>query len=107
MADSDASKEDKQLPASERRLQQAAQEGNVARSRDAAHVLVLGVGVGSLAMAAAGIVPPEAAQAITAAIERAGEAVVLPAVRAALEPWVGDDGAVRSRGAAWLVTATA
>ena len=47
------------------------------------------------------------AQAITAAIERAGEAVVLPAVRAALEPWVGDDGAVRSSGAAWLVTATA
>lgn len=55
MADSDASKEDKQLPASERRLQQAADEGNVARSRDAAHVLVLGAGIGALAMAGAGI----------------------------------------------------
>ena len=55
MADSDASKEDKQLPASERRLQQAAEEGNVARSRDAGHVLVLGAGVGALALAGAGI----------------------------------------------------
>ena len=55
MADSDASKEDKQLPASERRLQQAAEEGNVARSRDAGHVLVLGAGVGTLALAGAGI----------------------------------------------------
>ncbi len=55
MADSDASKEDKQLPASERRLQQAAQDGNVARSRDAAHVLVLGIGVGTLALAGAGM----------------------------------------------------
>ena len=55
MADSDASKEDKQLPASERRLQQAADEGNVARSRDAGHVLVLGTGVGALALAGAGI----------------------------------------------------
>jgi flagellar biosynthetic protein FlhB len=55
LADSDASKEDKQLPASERRLQQAAEEGNVARSRDAGHVLVLGAGLGALALAGAGI----------------------------------------------------
>jgi flagellar biosynthetic protein FlhB len=55
MADSDASKEDKQLPASERRLQQAAEEGNVARSRDAGHVLVLGAGVGALVLAGGGI----------------------------------------------------
>lgn len=55
MADSDASKEDKQLPASERRLQQAADEGNVARSRDAGHLLVLGTGLGTLAVAGAGI----------------------------------------------------
>ena len=55
MADSDASKEDKQLPASERRLQQAADEGNVARSRDAGHLLVLGTGLGALAVAGAGM----------------------------------------------------
>src|SRR5687768_12944779 len=55
MADSDASKEDKQLPASEQRLRQAADEGNVPRSRDAAHVIVLGAGIGVLALAGAGI----------------------------------------------------
>ncbi len=55
MADSEASQEDKQLPASERRLRQAAEEGNVARSRDAAHVLVLGAGIGTLALAGAWI----------------------------------------------------
>ncbi len=55
MADSDASKEDKQLPASDRRLQQAAEEGNVARSRDAGHVLVLGAGVGALALTGSAI----------------------------------------------------
>ncbi len=55
MADSEASKEDKQLPASERRLEQAAKEGNVARSRDAGHVLVLGTGMGALALAGAGM----------------------------------------------------
>ncbi len=55
MADSDASKEDKQLPASERRLRQAAEQGNVARSRDAGHVLVLGAGIGALAIAGSGI----------------------------------------------------
>ncbi|HZH06904.1 MAG TPA: flagellar type III secretion system protein FlhB [Lautropia sp.] len=55
MADSEASKEDKQLPASEQRLKQAATEGNVARSRDAGHVIVLGTGVGILAMAGAGM----------------------------------------------------
>ncbi len=51
MADSEASQEDKQLPASERRLRQAAEEGNVARSRDAAHVLVLVAGIGALVLA--------------------------------------------------------
>ena len=44
---------------------------------------------------------------VSAAIDRAGEAAVLPAVRSALEPYVGDDGTVRLGSAAWLVTATA
>ena len=44
---------------------------------------------------------------VAAAIDRAGEAVVLRAVRSALEPYVCDDGAVRLASAAWLVTATA
>lgn len=46
----ETSKEDRQLPASEKRLQQAREEGNVPRSRDAAHLLVMGVGVGTLAL---------------------------------------------------------
>lgn len=50
MADQDASSEDKQLPATARRLQQAAEDGQVPRSRDAAHALVLGT-----AMAAFGL----------------------------------------------------
>lgn len=44
---------------------------------------------------------------VAGAIERVGESAVLPAVRSALEPHVGDDGAVRLAGAAWLVTAVA
>lgn len=42
MADNDASREDRQLPASERRLQRAREEGRVARSRDFGHFAVLG-----------------------------------------------------------------
>ncbi len=42
MADNDASREDRQLPASERRLQKAREEGRVARSRDLGHLVVLG-----------------------------------------------------------------
>jgi flagellar biosynthetic protein FlhB len=42
MADNEASREDRQLPASERRLQKAREEGRVARSRDFGHFMVLG-----------------------------------------------------------------
>lgn len=42
MADHEASREDRQLPASERRLQKAREEGRVARSRDFGHFVVLG-----------------------------------------------------------------
>ncbi|ODT38480.1 MAG: hypothetical protein ABS55_00450 [Lautropia sp. SCN 70-15] len=42
MADNDVSREDRQLPASERRLQRAREEGRVARSRDFGHFAVLG-----------------------------------------------------------------
>ncbi len=45
MADSDQDKEDRQLPASERRLARAREEGQTARSRDAGHALVLGTGL--------------------------------------------------------------
>ncbi len=41
MSDSETSREDKQLPASERRLQQAREEGQVARSRELVHLVVL------------------------------------------------------------------
>lgn len=44
------SKEDKQLPASEQRLKKAAEEGNVPRSRDAAHLLIIGTGLAMVAM---------------------------------------------------------
>ncbi len=43
---------------------------------------------------------------VSGAIERAGEAAVLPAVRRALEPYVEEDGAVRLGSAVWLVSAT-
>jgi flagellar biosynthesis protein FlhB len=42
MANSEASKDDRSLPASERRLQKAADEGQVARSRDLGHSAMLG-----------------------------------------------------------------
>ncbi len=42
MADQDVSREDKQLPASERRLQKAREDGQVARSRDLGHFVILG-----------------------------------------------------------------
>lgn len=42
MANSEASKDDRSLPASERRLQKAADEGQVARSRDLGHSAILG-----------------------------------------------------------------
>lgn len=42
MADNDVSREDRQLPASERRLQKAREEGRVARSRDFGHFAMLG-----------------------------------------------------------------
>lgn len=42
MAENEASREDRQLPASERRLQKAREEGQVARSRDFGHFVVLG-----------------------------------------------------------------
>ncbi len=50
MADNDASREDRQLPASERRLQKAREEGRVPRSRDFGHFAMLG---GALLAAAA------------------------------------------------------
>lgn len=42
MADNDVSREDRQLPASQRRLQKAREEGRVARSRDFGHFAMLG-----------------------------------------------------------------
>jgi flagellar biosynthetic protein FlhB len=53
MADNDASREDRQLPASERKLQKAREEGRVARSRDLGHFFV----VGSALMAALALGP--------------------------------------------------
>ena len=46
----ETSKEDRQLPASEQRLRKAREEGNVPRSRDVAHLLVMGTGMGALAL---------------------------------------------------------
>ena len=46
----ETSKEDRQLPASEQRLRKAREEGNVPRSRDVAHLLVMGAGMGVLAL---------------------------------------------------------
>lgn len=51
MAASDASSEDKQLPATGKRLEEAARKGNVPHSREIGHVMVLGLGIGSLAVA--------------------------------------------------------
>ena len=50
MADHDVSREDRQLPASERRLQKAAADGRVARSRDATHALLIAAALGCLAL---------------------------------------------------------
>lgn len=44
---------------------------------------------------------------VGAAVERAGADRVLPAVRAALEPYVSEEGPVRMQAAAWVVTARA
>ncbi|MDO5101603.1 MAG: flagellar biosynthesis protein FlhB [Lautropia sp.] len=49
------SKEDKQLPATDTRLRQAAEEGNVPRSRDAGHLLVVGTMLAMLAMLGPGL----------------------------------------------------
>lgn len=46
----ETSKEDRQLPASEQRLRKAREEGNVPRSRDVAHLLVMGAGMGALVL---------------------------------------------------------
>lgn len=46
MAEQDASSDDKQLPATERRLRKAAEEGQVARSRDMTHAAVMIAGIG-------------------------------------------------------------
>ena len=51
MADSDTSRDDRQLPASARKLQKARDEGNIARSRDVSHALVLGVALLGLSSA--------------------------------------------------------
>lgn len=50
MADSDADGEDKQLAPSERRLAKARREGQLPRSRDVGHALVLGAAVAALAI---------------------------------------------------------
>jgi len=42
MSASESSKEDRQLPASERRLQQAREDGQIARSRDLVHLAAMG-----------------------------------------------------------------
>ncbi len=45
MAEQDASQDNKQLPATERRLRKAAEEGQVVRSRDLTHAVALGAAV--------------------------------------------------------------
>ncbi len=50
MAEQAPSREDKQLPASERRLRQAREEGQVARSRDFGHIMLLALTFGTFAM---------------------------------------------------------
>ncbi|MCC7059948.1 MAG: flagellar biosynthesis protein FlhB [Burkholderiaceae bacterium] len=60
MADNDVSREDRQLPASERRLQKAREDGRVARSRDLGHFVVLG----SALLAAVALGPSLAREAI-------------------------------------------
>lgn len=48
MADTDVSREDRQLPASQKRLQKAAEDGRVARSRDVGHALLIGTALLSM-----------------------------------------------------------
>src|SRR5690606_40214410 len=43
MADQENSREDKKLPASEKRLREAREEGQVARSRDFGHAVLFGL----------------------------------------------------------------
>ncbi|MEZ5739180.1 MAG: EscU/YscU/HrcU family type III secretion system export apparatus switch protein [Burkholderiaceae bacterium] len=50
MAEQDTSREDKQLPASERKLKQAREDGQVARSRDFGHLMVLGTTLACVAV---------------------------------------------------------
>lgn len=50
MADSDTSRDDRQLPATDRRLAKAYEEGQVPHSRDVGHAMVLGVATIGLAM---------------------------------------------------------
>ena len=66
MADNDVSREDRQLPASERRLQKAREEGRVARSRDFGHFAMLGG-----ALLAAGAFGPALGQASIGMMRRA------------------------------------
>ena len=53
MSQKEASREDKRLPASERKLRNARSEGQVARSRDAGHALLLAATFGVFAILAA------------------------------------------------------
>jgi flagellar biosynthetic protein FlhB len=48
MSQQNPSREDKRLPASERKLQKAKRDGQVARSRDLGHAMLLALSVGSL-----------------------------------------------------------
>lgn len=52
MSDQPASREDKRLPASERKLRKARLDGQVARSRDFGHVMIMGCTIGSLVLLA-------------------------------------------------------
>lgn len=52
MADEDISREDRQLPASERKLSKAREDGQVARSRDFGHIALLAMTFGTFAMMA-------------------------------------------------------
>jgi flagellar biosynthetic protein FlhB len=55
MADNDVSRDDRQLPASARRLQKAAEDGQVPRSRDAGHALLLSAALAALTWLGGGV----------------------------------------------------
>ncbi len=55
MAQQDTSREDKKLPASERKLAKARRDGQVARSRDLGHAMLLTLSLGMLIVAVSGI----------------------------------------------------